>query len=234
MRTMIWRGLLGFVAPQHLRLGSGIFGIGVGITAYTLGMRHAFDADHIGAIDNTTRKLMSEGQRPLSVGFFFSLGHSTIVFVLAELFAVGILGLSGIAFTRIGVVMALLFVTLPFVVRTVQPVLIELDRETEEASHSLGASPFTTFRRVVFPVIFPAILSGVALAYARAVGEFGAVVLITGNLPFKTEVASVFIRGQIESDNVTAAAAVSTVLLVVALIALVSLDTLQRWGSRRG
>ena len=87
--------LLGFVAPQHLQLGSGIFGIGVGITAYTLGMRHAFDADHIGAIDNTTRKLMSDGQRPLSVGFFFSLGHSSIVFLLAILLAVGIKGLSG-------------------------------------------------------------------------------------------------------------------------------------------
>ena len=87
--------LLGFVAPQHLQLGSGVFGIGVGITAYTLGMRHAFDADHIGAIDNTTRKLMSDGQRPLSVGFFFSLGHSSIVFLLAIGLAAGIKGLSG-------------------------------------------------------------------------------------------------------------------------------------------
>jgi high-affinity nickel-transport protein len=88
--------LLGFVAPKHLSLGaSGAFGIGVGITAYTLGMRHAFDADHIGAIDNTTRKLMTDGQRPLSVGFFFSLGHSTIVFCLAAAFAVGIRGLGG-------------------------------------------------------------------------------------------------------------------------------------------
>lgn len=88
--------LFGFVAPAHLSIGtSGAFGIGVGITAYTLGMRHAFDADHIGAIDNTTRKLMTEGQRPLSVGFFFSLGHSTIVFALAALFAIGIKGLSG-------------------------------------------------------------------------------------------------------------------------------------------
>jgi high-affinity nickel-transport protein len=87
--------LLGFVAPQHLRAGSGVFGIGVGITAYTLGMRHAFDADHIGAIDNTTRKLMSDGQRPLSVGFFFSLGHSSVVFLLAAGFAIGIRGLSG-------------------------------------------------------------------------------------------------------------------------------------------
>ena len=87
--------LLGFVAPQHLKLGSGVFGIGVGITAYTLGMRHAFDADHIGAIDNTTRKLMSDGQRPLGVGFFFSLGHSSVVFLLAVGLAIGIRGLSG-------------------------------------------------------------------------------------------------------------------------------------------
>ncbi len=89
--------LFAFVAPRHFDLGagSGVFGIGVGITAYTLGLRHAFDADHIGAIDNTTRKLMSEGQRPLSVGFFFSLGHSTIVFALAALFAIGVRGLSG-------------------------------------------------------------------------------------------------------------------------------------------
>src|SRR4051795_13660386 len=88
--------LIALVVPQHFDLGtSGIFGLGVGVTAYTLGLRHAFDADHIGAIDNTTRKLMSEGQRPVSVGFFFSLGHSTIVFVLAALFSVGIKGLSG-------------------------------------------------------------------------------------------------------------------------------------------
>jgi high-affinity nickel-transport protein len=87
--------LIGVVAPANLRLGTGAFGIGVGMTAYTLGMRHAFDADHIGAIDNTTRKLMTDGQRPLGVGFFFSLGHSTIVFLLAIGFALGIKGLSG-------------------------------------------------------------------------------------------------------------------------------------------
>jgi nickel/cobalt transporter (NiCoT) family protein len=87
--------LFAVVAPAHLHLGTGIFGVGVGVTAYTLGLRHAFDADHIGAIDNTTRKLMTDGQRPLSVGFFFSLGHSTIVFLLAVLLGVGIKGLSG-------------------------------------------------------------------------------------------------------------------------------------------
>ena len=91
-----WGTLALVVAPQHYRVGSaGVFGVGLGITAYALGMRHAFDADHIAAIDNTTRKLMSEGKRPLSVGFFFSLGHSTIVFVLAALFAVGFRALSG-------------------------------------------------------------------------------------------------------------------------------------------
>ena len=88
--------LLGVVVPQHLRLqGGAVFGVGLGITAYALGLRHAFDADHIAAIDNTTRKLMSDGQRPLSVGFFFSLGHSTIVFLLAAGFAIGIRGLGG-------------------------------------------------------------------------------------------------------------------------------------------
>jgi nickel/cobalt transporter (NiCoT) family protein len=88
--------LLVLVVPRNLRLGDGaVFGLGLGLTAYTLGLRHAFDADHIGAIDNTTRKLMAEGQRPLSVGFFFSLGHSTVVFVLAFLFSLGVRGLSG-------------------------------------------------------------------------------------------------------------------------------------------
>ena len=113
----------------------------------------------------------------------------------------GILGLSGVAFTRIGVVLALLFVTLPFVIRSVQPVLIELDTEMEEAAASLGAGPLTTFRRIILPNLRPAILSGVALAFARSIGEFGSLVLISGNIPFKTEVASVFIFGQIESDN---------------------------------
>src|SRR4051794_20033229 len=88
--------LIVMVVPQNFRLGAGsAFGLGLGITAYTLGLRHAFDADHIGAIDNTTRKLMADGQRPLSVGFFFSLGHSTIVFLLAFLFSLGVRGLSG-------------------------------------------------------------------------------------------------------------------------------------------
>jgi sulfate/thiosulfate transport system permease protein len=137
-----------------------------------------------------------------------------------------------VAYTTTALVLALLFVTLPFVVRTVQPVLLELDRDMEEAAHSLGATSFQTFRRVVFPNLFPAILSGVALGFARALGEFGAVVLISGNQPFKTEVASVYIFGQIESDNVTGAAAVSVVLLVASLGVLLAIGGVRRWATR--
>jgi sulfate transport system permease protein len=137
-----------------------------------------------------------------------------------------------IAYTRTAVVLALLFVTLPFVVRTVQPVLIELDREMEEAAASLGASNFTIFRRIILPNLIPAILAGVALAFARSVGEFGSLVLITGNLPFKTEVSSVFIFSQIESDRVSGAAAVSVVLLEISFVVLLGITFVSRWVSR--
>ena len=136
-----------------------------------------------------------------------------------------------IAFTQVGVLLALLFVTLPFVVRSVQPVLIELDTEMEEAAASLGAGRLTTFRRVILPNLLPAIGSGCALAFARALGEFGSVVLISGNIPFETEVAAVFVFGQIESDNIGTAAAVSVVLLGVSLVLLLVIGAL---GSRRG
>jgi len=114
----------------------------------------------------------------------------------------------------------------------VQPVLLELDREMEEAAASLGAGPLLTFRHVVFPNLFPAILSGIALAFARAIGEFGSVVLISGNLPFKTEVTSVYIFGQIESGGVSGAAAVAVVLLLVALLVLTGINLLSRWSLR--
>jgi len=139
-----------------------------------------------------------------------------------------------LAYQQSGVVVALLFVTLPFVVRTVQPVLMELDREMEQAAASLGASPVTIFRRIVLPNLLPAIAAGAALSFARSISEFGSTVLISGNLPFKTEVAAVHIFGQIQSDNVQGAAAESTVLLVVALLVLVGLDLVQRWAARRG
>jgi sulfate transport system permease protein len=133
-----------------------------------------------------------------------------------------------LAYSRAAVVLALLFVTLPFVVRTVQPTLLELDREMEEAAASLGAGQVTIFRRIVLPNLVPAILSGVALAFARAVGEFGAVVLITGNLPFKTEVSSVFIYGQIQSGNQTGAAALAVLLLLISLGVLLAIGALRR------
>ena len=139
-----------------------------------------------------------------------------------------------LAYTRAAVMVALLFVTLPFVVRTVQPVLLELDPQMEQAAASLGASRVTTFRRIIFPSLLPAMLSGTALGFARSISEFGSTVLISGNLPFQTQVAAVNIAGQIESDNTIGAAAVSTALLIVALVALVLLGLLQRWGSRRG
>jgi sulfate/thiosulfate transport system permease protein len=137
-----------------------------------------------------------------------------------------------VAFTRIGTLFALLFVTLPFVVRAVQPVLLELDQEMEEAAASLGAPSFAIFRRIVFPNLLPAILSGVALAFARAIGEFGAVVLISGNLPFKTEVSSVYIFQQVESDNGTGAAAVSVLLLLISLAVLLGIGAFRRWRTR--
>jgi sulfate transport system permease protein len=112
-------------------------------------------------------------------------------------------------------------------------VLLELDREMEEAAASLGAGRLTTFRRIVLPNLLPAMAAGTALAFARAISEFGSTVLISGNLPFKTQVAAVHIFNQIEADNPTGAAAVSTVLLVAALVVLLCLDLLQRWAARR-
>jgi sulfate transport system permease protein len=137
-----------------------------------------------------------------------------------------------VAYTRVAVGLALLFVTLPFVVRAVQPVLMALDREMEEAAASLGATSLQTFRRVILPNLTPALLSGVALAFARAIGEFGSIVLISGNIPFKTEVASVFISGRIEGDDLSGAAAVSVTLLLLSLVVLAAIGGFSRWRSR--
>jgi sulfate transport system permease protein len=137
-----------------------------------------------------------------------------------------------VRFTKWAVLLALLFVTLPFVTRAVQPVLLALDREVEEAASSLGASGLTTFRRVILPALLPAICSGAALAFARAIGEFGSIVLISGNIPFDTQVSSVYIFKRLESDDPGGAAAVAVVLLVISLIVLFLLRALERWGSR--
>ncbi len=137
-----------------------------------------------------------------------------------------------VTYTRIAVGLALLFVTLPFVIRAVQPVLHELDEEMEEAAASLGATNTRIFRSIILPNLTPAIVAGCALAFARAIGEFGSLVLITGNIPFDTQVASVYIFGRIESDNTTAAAAVSVLLLVIAVLVLFALNLFVRWRSR--
>ena len=159
----------------------------------------------------------------------------TIVAGLVLLVLYGPRGPVGInvAYTQAAIALALLFVTLPFVVRAVQPVLLSLEREVEEAAASLGASPPTVFRRVILPSLRPAILAGVGLAFGRAIGEFGSIVLISGNLPYKTEVASVFVFGQIESGNVAGAAAVSVLLLAVSFAVLLAISTLAARGSNR-
>ncbi|ORW16625.1 sulfate ABC transporter permease [Mycolicibacter nonchromogenicus] len=135
--------------------------------------------------------------------------------------------------TAAGVGLALAFVTLPFVVRSVQPVLLEIDREVEEAAASLGASGLTIFRTVVLPALTPALLTGAGLAFSRAIGEFGSVVLIGGAVPGKTEVSSQWIRTLIENDDRTGAAAISLVLLVVSFLVLLALRVVGARVSKR-
>jgi sulfate transport system permease protein len=137
-----------------------------------------------------------------------------------------------VAYTRIAVVLALLFVTLPFVVRAVQPVLGEIDQEMEQAARALGASGWTTFRLIVLPNLLPAILAGVGLGFARAIGEFGSVVLISGNVPFDTEVAAVRIYSQVENDNIVAASAIAVVLLCISLGILLIINVFERWSRK--
>jgi sulfate/thiosulfate transport system permease protein len=132
------------------------------------------------------------------------------------------------------VTLALAFVTLPFIVRTVQPVLAELDADVEEAAASLGASQLTILRRIVLPSIIPAIAAGAALSFARAISEYGSLVLLSGMLPYKTEVVSVRVLSFIEGGDRTSAAALATIMLGVALVVIVALDVLQRRMARRG
>lgn len=137
-----------------------------------------------------------------------------------------------IGYTRAGVVLALAFVTLPFVVRSVQPVLLTMEPDMEEAARCLGAGPLTSFRRIVLPTIAPALLAGAALAFARAVGEFGSVVILSGNIPYQTEVASVHVFSLVENDDVGSAAAVSVVLLATSVLVLAGLNLVQRRRTR--
>jgi sulfate transport system permease protein len=127
-----------------------------------------------------------------------------------------------------GIVLALLFVGFPFVIRTVQPVLLQLDVNQQEAAHTIGASAWTTFVRVIFPAVQPALITGALLSFARSLGEFGSIVIISGNIPMRTQTATVFIYTQIEEGNIQAAAGASAVLLLVSFVVTISVDIFLR------
>jgi len=176
------------------------------------------------------------GRRVLDVVIDIPFALPTIVAGLVLLSLYGPQSPIGVdvANTRASVFLALAFVTLPFVVRTVQPVLEELEAEVEEASASLGAGRLTTFRRVVLPSLVPSVAAGAALSFARGISEYGSLVLLSGNLPNRTEVVSVRVLTYIENGNQASAAAAATLMLVVALAVIVALDVIQRRVARRG
>jgi sulfate/thiosulfate transport system permease protein len=176
------------------------------------------------------------GKQVLEVVIDIPLALPTIVAGLVLLSLYGPSSPLGVnwANTPVAVFLAFLFVTLPFIVRTVQPVLLEIEPEVEEAAASLGATQFTIFRRVILPSLTPAIASGAALSFCRAISEYGSLVLLSGNLPYSTEVASVRILSYIEGDKLTEAAAVASILLIVALVVIVILDVVSRRVARYG
>jgi len=179
-------------------------------------------------------KFWGKGLLELIIDIPFALPTIVAGLVLLSLYGVDSpLGIE-VANTGDSVFLAFLFVTLPFVVRMVQPVLEELDEDVEEAAASLGASRLTIFRRIILPSLAPAIAAGAALSFARAVGEYGSLVLLSGNLPFESEVASVRILSAIENDNRAGAASIATLLLVISLLVIVVLDIVQRRVARRG
>jgi len=138
-----------------------------------------------------------------------------------------------VAFTPLGILVALTFIGLPFIVRTVQPIIEDLDAEFEEAAASLGASRLQTFRRVVFPALLPALLTGFALAFARAVGEYGSVIFIAGNIPFVSEITPLMIITKLEQYDYEGATAVASVMLIVSFALLLVINGLQAWTARR-
>jgi sulfate transport system permease protein len=138
-----------------------------------------------------------------------------------------------VAFTPVGVVVALTFIGLPFVVRTVQPVLEDAERELEEAAASLGATSFQTFTRIIFPTVMPAMLTGFALAFARATGEYGSVIFIAGNMPMVSEITPLFIITKLEQYDYAGATAIAVVMLVASFIMLLSINLLQAWTRKR-
>jgi sulfate transport system permease protein len=138
-----------------------------------------------------------------------------------------------IAFTPLGIVVALVFIGLPFVVRTVQPVMEELDREVEEAAATLGANRFQTISRVILPGLTPAILTGFALAFARGVGEYGSVIFIAGNIPYVSEIAPLLIVIRLEEFNYAGATAIATIMLIISFVMLFIINLIQAWNRRR-
>lgn len=137
-----------------------------------------------------------------------------------------------IAFTRLGVGVAMIFICLPFVVRTLQPVLLEMDKQIEEAAWSLGATQLQTFWRVILPPLVPAILTGLALGFARAVGEYGSVVIVSANIPYKDLIAAVLIFQRLEQYDYAGATVIGTVLLAISLLVLFAINLFQSWGRR--
>jgi sulfate/thiosulfate transport system permease protein len=137
-----------------------------------------------------------------------------------------------LAFTRTGVAIAMVFISLPFVVRTVQPVLQEMDADIEEAAWCLGASPWETFQRVILPALWPAILTGVALGFSRAVGEYGSTVILASNTPFQDLIAPVLIFQRLEQYDFAGATVIGVVLLLISLVSLLAINLLQSWGSK--
>jgi sulfate transport system permease protein len=137
-----------------------------------------------------------------------------------------------VAFTRLGVGVAMLFISLPFVVRTLQPVLQEMEKDIEQAAWSLGASQWQTFWRVILPPLMPAILTGVALGFSRAVGEYGSIVIVSANIPFKDLIASVLIFQRLEQYDYSGATVIGTVLLAISLLILLAINLIQAWGRR--
>lgn len=139
-----------------------------------------------------------------------------------------------VAYTPLGIVVALTFIGLPFVVRTVQPVLADVEAEVEEAAASLGAGRWAVFRRVIFPAVYPALLTGFALAFARAIGEYGSVIFIAGNMPYISEIAPLLIVAKLEQYDYAGATAIAVLMLLISFALLFAINVLQWWSSRRG
>ncbi len=139
-----------------------------------------------------------------------------------------------VAYTPLGIVVALTFIGLPFVVRTVQPVLADVETEVEEAAASLGAGRWDVFRRVIFPAVYPALLTGFALALARAIGEYGSVIFIAGNMPYISEIAPLLIVSKLEQYDYAGATAIAVLMLLISFVLLFAINGLQWWSSRRG